>query len=525
MKQNFPVTQNEKDFEEGCQLISTTDLKGAITYANQDFINISGFNQDELFGVNHNIVRHPDMPRLAFQNLWDTLKSGNAWMGIVKNRCKDGDHYWVDAFVTPVYENNQVIGYQSVRSKPDRQHIKNAEKIYSAADDRKVSIFGKIRSWFSHPITQSILYAAVLTLITAVTVDVLGFGWKHSAIISGLVFVLASAMNILIVRPISRIAEEARQIVDNPLLQQVYTGRSDHIGQIRFAFQFQNAMGRTIKGRIEDSANALQDVADKSTSIISETTKGVDRQMHEIDQVATAVNEMSATVQEVAQNAANAAEATASADNESKQGKGIVHDTIKAIERVSSDIQNTTAIVHELKLDSEKIGTVIDVISGIAEQTNLLALNAAIEAARAGDQGRGFAVVADEVRTLANRTQQSTDEIQAMIETLQIASGKAADAMNHAVQETETCVESAARAGASLEAIDEAVDKIAVMSQQIATAAEEQSAVAEEINRSIINIKSESENTASSAQETEQTNQELVSMVHGLNSMVRQFDA
>jgi aerotaxis receptor len=525
MKKNFPVTQNEKKVDEDCQLISTTDLKGAITYTNQEFINISGFGEDELNGVNHNIVRHPDMPRLAFQNLWDTLKSGNAWMGIVKNRCKNGDYYWVDAFVTPIYENNQVIGYQSVRTKPDRQHIKNAEKIYYGADDRKVSIFGKIRSWFSLPITQSILYAAALTVITLLTVDTLGFGWKHSAIISGIVFMLASTMNILIVRPIIRVAEEARRIVDNPVLQQVYTGRTDHIGQIQFAFQFQGAMGRTIKGRIEDSANALQEVADKSSAILSETTAGVGRQLHEIDQVATAVNEMSATVQEVAQNAANAAEATANADSESKQGKGIVHDTIKAIERVSGDIHNTTTIVQELKADSEKIGTVIDVISGIAEQTNLLALNAAIEAARAGEQGRGFAVVADEVRTLANRTQQSTDEIQAMIETLQTASGKAADAMTHAVQETENCVELAARAGASLEAIDRAVDEIAGMSQQIATAAEEQSAVAEEINRSIINIKNESENTSRSAQATEQTNQELVSMVHGLNSMVRQFDA
>jgi methyl-accepting chemotaxis protein len=245
--------------------------------------------------------------------------------------------------------------------------------------------------------------------------------------------------------------------------------------------------------------------------------------LHEIDQVATAVNEMSATVQEVAQNAASAADATANADIESKQGRAIVHDTIKAIENVSNEIQSTTSIVQELKTDSEKIGTVIDVISGIAEQTNLLALNAAIEAARAGEQGRGFAVVADEVRTLANRTQQSTNEIQAMIETLQGASSKAADAMNHAVEQTENCVELAAKAGASLEAIDKAVDEIAAMSQQIATAAEEQSAVAEEINKSIININSVSENTSRAAEETEHTNRELVEMVHGLNSMVKQF--
>jgi methyl-accepting chemotaxis protein len=283
-------------------------------------------------------------------------------------------------------------------------------------------------------------------------------------------------------------------------------------------------MGRTIKGRIADAAFSLQEVADKSSAILGETAKGVVNQLNEIDQVATAVNEMSATVQEVAQNAANAAEATSNADNESKQGKAIVHETIKAIENVASGIQSTTNIVQDLKSDSEKIGTVIDVISGIAEQTNLLALNAAIEAARAGEQGRGFAVVADEVRTLANRTQQSTDEIQKMIETLQTASSKAADAMNHSVEETENCVELAAKAGSSLEAIDRAVGEIASMSQQIATAAEEQSAVAEEINRSIISISSVSEKTSRAAQETEQANQELVGMVHGLNSMVKQFD-
>jgi aerotaxis receptor len=445
-------------------------------------------------------------------------------MGIVKNRCKDGDHYWVDAFVTPIYENNQVIGYQSVRSKPNRQHINNAEKIYSGADKRRISLFSKIRAMFHHPLAQSLFFAAGLTGVTQAVAYMLGLGWQSAGIIGATVFILSATMNLFILRPVCKIAKESKRIVDNPVLQQVYTGRTDNIGQIQFAFQFQEAMGRTIKGRIADAAFSLQEVADKSSAILGETAKGVVNQLNEIDQVATAVNEMSATVQEVAQNAANAAEATSNADNESKQGKAIVHETIKAIENVASGIQSTTNIVQDLKSDSEKIGTVIDVISGIAEQTNLLALNAAIEAARAGEQGRGFAVVADEVRTLANRTQQSTDEIQKMIETLQTASSKAADAMNHSVEETENCVELAAKAGSSLEAIDRAVGEIASMSQQIATAAEEQSAVAEEINRSIISISSVSEKTSRAAQETEQANQELVGMVHGLNSMVKQFD-
>ena len=144
MKKNFPVTQQEVALTENSQIISTTDLKGAIVYANKEFVDISGFSYDELHGVNHNIVRHPDMPMLAFRNLWETLKAGNPWMGIVKNRCKNGDHYWVDAFVMPIYENHEVVGYQSVRRKPEPEHVRNAEKIYKNADNGKLGIAARL---------------------------------------------------------------------------------------------------------------------------------------------------------------------------------------------------------------------------------------------------------------------------------------------------------------------------------------------------------------------------------------------
>ena len=271
------------------------------------------------------------------------------------------------------------------------------------------------------------------------------------------------------------------------------------------------------------SAGQLAAAAEELSAITEQANSGVMRQQGEINQVATAMNEMSATVTEVSKNAANAATAAQEADNQAKDGCDVVNTTVKTINNLASEVERTSQVIENLKGDSISIGAVLDVIRDIAEQTNLLALNAAIEAARAGEQGRGFAVVADEVRTLASRTQQSTREINDMIERLQNGANQAVTVMEMGRSKAEESVEQAAKAGDALQTITGVVDSIKSMNMQIASAAEQQSATAEEINRNIVNISEVAQETAGGSQQTANASDELARLASDLQAQVGKF--
>ncbi len=301
-----------------------------------------------------------------------------------------------------------------------------------------------------------------------------------------------------------------------------YAGK-DELGHIASKF---NEMGDNFQRIIKDLGGhtaQLASAAEETSAVTVETNNNVARQQNEIEQVATAMNEMNATVHEVANNAANAAEAATGADEQATTGKLVVGRTIDVIGTLADNVEHTATAIKELAQESDNIGSVLDVIRGIAEQTNLLALNAAIEAARAGEQGRGFAVVADEVRTLAQRTQQSTQEIQTMIERLQKGTSNAVDAMEKSREQAQAGVEQAAEAGTSLDTIKSAVDLINDMNTQIASAAEEQSAVAEEINRNISNISHVAEESAEAAQQNSAASEQLARLAENLQEVVSRF--
>jgi len=298
---------------------------------------------------------------------------------------------------------------------------------------------------------------------------------------------------------------------------------NDEIAKMAHAFNNMLDKFQAFVQQVNSSSAQLTAAAEQVSSIANQSTAQVQSQLTETDQVATAMNEMAATVQEVARNATDAATAATNADSEATSGRDVVQHATTTIKQLAIDVDNAAVVIRELDEHSDSIGAVLDVIRGIAEQTNLLALNAAIEAARAGEQGRGFAVVADEVRTLASRTQESTEEINAMIEKLQSGAKSAVHAMEKGRLKAQEGAQQAGEAVTSLQAITSAVSIINDMNTQIAGAAVQQNAVTEEMNRNITNISQISLQTSEGAANTEQASNELARLSGDLHQLVAQF--
>jgi len=328
-----------------------------------------------------------------------------------------------------------------------------------------------------------------------------------------------------IVRPIRVAVDAMRDIAagEGDLTRRLEEHGRNEVAELGQAFnQFAEKVRRLVS-EVAGSTSQVAAAAEEMSAITDEFNRDVAQQRHEIEQVATAMNEMTATVQDVARNAAQAAASAQAADREAQQGQQVVHETVSSIESVSVEVEHTASAIQRLEADSQSISAVLEVIRGVAEQTNLLALNAAIEAARAGEQGRGFAVVADEVRTLASRTQQSTLEIQQVIEQLQSGARNAAEVMHRGRAQVDSSVLQAQQAGSSLTSITSAVASISDMNTQIASAAEQQSAVSDEISQNVVNINQVADRVTESASQTAQASSQLAHLAVGLQSLVGQF--
>ncbi|MXI45416.1 HAMP domain-containing protein [Pseudomonas moraviensis] len=345
-----------------------------------------------------------------------------------------------------------------------------------------------------------------------------------STLLALLVGVIAA---VIITRQITRPLQETLAVVERiasgDLTQNVTVTRRDELGVLQQGIARMGVTLRDLISGIRDGVTQIASAAEELSAVTEQTSAGVNSQKVETDQVATAMHEMTATVQEVARNAEEASQAAAAADGEAREGDKVVNEAIAQIERLASEVVRSTEAMSVLQQESDKIGSVMDVIKAVAEQTNLLALNAAIEAARAGEAGRGFAVVADEVRGLAQRTQKSTEEIEGLVAGLQNGTQQVSAVMNNSRALTDSSVALTRKAGASLENITRTVSNIQSMNQQIAAAAEQQSAVAEEISRSIINMRDVSEQTAAASDETAASSVELARLGGQLQQMVSHF--
>jgi len=524
MKKNFPITDIETTFSNACNILSTTDLKGKTTHVNDDFCNIAGFKPEELIGKNHNVVRHPDMPPAAFDNLWTYLKSNKPWMGLVKNRCKNGDFYWVDAFVMPIEKDGEVAEFQSVRFQTNDKHRERAEECYADINAGKTP---KAAKPFYIPVQLKLFLISILGFSPLIAASFIPTENPLATSSLALAISLALAFTLLhfALQRFQRIVALSKNIYDNDLKKYIYTGGKDELSQIELAFKMTRMELRSIAGRFQDSASQIQAAAGNANDAMKVTTKNAENQQSEIHMLAATTEEMTASFQEVSRNCEDTSTLSREAAEIVNASHDILNKAISSNTELMKEIDSSTEMVSALADQSGNIASLLDVIKSIAGQTNLLALNAAIESARAGEQGRGFAVVADEVRTLAQRTQQSTEEIEAMLETFQGGTRKAVEAMKRSKDCSTSCIDNIKQSGDSMGQISSSIQNIANMSFQIAAASEEQSCVAVEISKNIASISDGADSTAEHAQEARLQTEALTKGSRDQFHLAKQFSS
>ena len=476
MRVNLPVTQQEYDYQADEMLVSMTDTKGRITHCNAAFIRTSGYEPEELIGQAHNLIRHPDMPSEAFADLWQTISNGRSWTALVKNRRKNGDHYWVHAHVTPLLERGRVIGYLSVRTKPTREQVNEAATLYQRLiAEREAPTFkmhaGRVREfgwrdWVGKlgRIHLTGRMTAAMALILPLTLLPHGLGlpaaWQLPAqLCCGLGALVA--MSMLLDRTISRPLNQAIGFIHHmsagDLTGTIHSTRPDQIGVLMRGLRQANLNTRAFVKDVRDETDGIQAaiaaIAQGNSNLASRT----DSQAGNLERTTSAMAMLTDTVKQTADTAREVADVSAQTSAVAEQGGQAVSQVVSAMQGIQGSSQRMTEITQ--------------LIESIAFQTNLLALNAAVEAARAGEQGRGFAVVASEVRNLAKRSSQAAKEIHDLI-------GASIEKVGDGTRQVEA-------AGATIQRVIDSVSQVTGLIQGITAATAEQSDDIANVNLSI----------------------------------------
>ncbi len=531
MKKNLPITTNEIKLSTNDSIISTTDLKGQITYINNVFLDISGFSEAELIGQSHNIVRHPDMPSAAFADLWDTIKRGETWTGVIKNRCKNGDYYWVEAFVSPVLKNGSVIGYQSVRSRVSAGKIQQAEKIYKKLNNKELSELPSNFKFNDISLVKRIYMAMFVAGILPFLGDTLwgmglvsDFTMQLMALLSPAILLVSTVLiQKTFVNPLKVVSEQLNTAASGDLSQMIHVCSKNEIGRLQLSVKLLQARFKTILSNISEVSEKTNERATQLSSSSNNTVDMVKQQNNFTEQLKLSMSAMSDITQKVVANTEQAATAVNTAMNEADMGRTVVDKVRNSMINLEKEIKNTSNVISDVDAKSQNISAIMGVISGIAEQTNLLALNAAIEAARAGEQGRGFAVVADEVRTLAGRTQEATVEINGLVEALQKEVHEAVAMMDLGTRQASAAVDDVNLSEQSLNSINEAVQNITQISDEIARATAVQFEKSIESSQTVEKIDDLSQEILAIANVNNENSKLMINMSDNLNSKFNMF--
>ena len=514
MRKNLPVTQHEYPFPDGVTLMSTTDPQGRLTYANSAFVEVSGFTSEELMGKAHNIVRHPDMPPEAFADMWKTIQNGEPWSALVKNRRKDGDHYWVRANAAAQRRNGQLVGYVSVRTKPTSAEVAAAEALYARMREGKTSgrkiykgvlVRSGLLSCMSAsrclPARWQIRVAMVAAFVVAMGGALFaGLGATQIAVVAAAlltgILVAGLLLEVRIARPLAMVAEQAKRVASGQTADAAPMNRVDEIGMLMRSIAQSglnlNAILYDVSGQVGGIEAASAEISQGNGNLSARTEQAA----ASLEQTAASMEQMASVVRQNAESAKQARQLATTASEAAEHGGAAVAQVVSTMEAITAS--------------SRKIGEIIGVIDGIAFQTNILALNAAVEAARAGEQGRGFAVVAAEVRALAQRSAQAAREIKAMI----------ADS----IQTIESGAKLVADAQASMGGIVGEVRRVTEIIAEISTATAEQSTGINQINDAVASMDQTTQQNAALVEQTAAAAAVLSSQAHRLSAAVSAFD-
>lgn len=520
MRENLPITDEEYVLSELDVIITRTDLTGNIVYANEAFLRSSGYPHAEVIGKPQNIVRHPDMPEEAYRDLWETIGGDRPWTGVVKNRRKQGGYYWVLANVTPVFEKGEKVGYMSVRTKPSSEQIARADHLYerlNSPSGHKLRLSGGtvIRTGLAGVADRLLrlpvnlrVWATMAMLIAVILLQTLvASGWVLPHVpplwqalgLAGVGTGLALACGVYLTRnllmPLQALNAGALSVL-NGHIQQRFPERGD--AQTRMLGRMLNQMNAKLVGVLIDAKISIDAIRDKT----HEFARGNNDLATRTDEQASAIDQTTASLAEITETAEQNALGAERANTSGRQ-------TAETAEVAAGEVQKTVAVMERVREHSRKISDITSVIDAIAFQTNIIALNASVEAARAGQYGRGFAVVASEVRSLAQRAAGAAKEIKTLIET--------------SLHTVTTASQTAARAGETMNTVEQTVTQLTRTLYDIALASRGQSVQIAQINEAVGQVAGLTQRNAALVEQSAVASNDLQQQTQSLESAMSIF--